>query len=172
MTTRTSNFDFSVYNYQGKGEIKNLIHFIKEKNRQGIRVFISYDRDRQSNSFNKNIKKKCKVEKIFGFKKDFESSFPPKILKYTIEDYIKRYTKSKIKPSINDIEGLLAKPQPFLKSFMEKYQIQINKTKLGNILGKVMADVVNQHWNEIFNKKDKKKIFNFEIFEFLKFLIS
>jgi len=172
LTTRASNFDFSVYNYQGKGEIKNLIHFIKEKNRQGIRVLISYDKDRQSDSFNKKIKKKCKVENFFGFKKDFESSFPPKILKYTIEDYIKRYTESKIKLSIKDIEELLSKPQPFLKSFKEKYQIQINKTRLGNILGKVMASVVNQYWNEIFNKKWKKGKFNFEIFTFLKFLIS
>ena len=171
LTTRASNFDFSVYNYQGKGEIKNLIHFIKEKNRQGIRVFISYDKDRQSDSFTKKIKKKCKVEKIFGFKKDFESSFPPKILKYTIEDYIKKYTKSKIKLSIKDIENLLSKPQPFLESFKKKYRIQINKPKLGNILGKVMASVVNQYWNEIFNKKHKKKIFNFEIFTFLQILI-
>lgn len=72
LTTRALNFDFPVYNYQGKGEIKNLIHFIKEKNRQGIRVLISYDKDRQSDSFSEKIKKKCEVGKFFGFKKYFE----------------------------------------------------------------------------------------------------
>jgi hypothetical protein len=172
LTTRASNFDFSTYNYQGKGEIKNLIHFVKEKNRQGIRVFISYDKDRQSDSFNKKIKKKCKVEKIFEFKKDFESSFPPKILKYALEDYIKRYTKLKIKLNIKDIDDLLSQTGPFLKSFEKKYNIKINKVKLGSILGKVMASIVNQHWNEIFNKKQKKKSFRPQIFKFLKFLIS
>jgi len=74
---------------------------------------ISYDKDRQSNSFTKNIKKKCKVEKFFGFKKDFESSFPPKILKYAIECYIEKYTKSKIELTIKDIENLFLEQQPF-----------------------------------------------------------
>jgi len=172
LTTKASNFDFSTYNYRGKGEIKNLIHFIKEKNRQGIRVFISYDSDRQSASFGRSIKKKCKIEKIFCFKKDFEGSFPPEILKYALEDYIKRFTKLKIKLNTSDINNLLLQKEAFLKSFEIQYNIKVNKTKLGSILGKIMAKVVNQYWNEIFNKKQKKAILKFEIFKFLKFLIS
>lgn len=172
LTTRVSNFDFSVYNYQGKGEIKNLVHFVKEKKRQGIRVFVSYDNDRQSNSFNKKLKTKCEVDKFFIFKKDFESSFPPQVLKDALEVYLKKYTSSKIKLEVKDIKNLLSKNEPFLKSFENKYKIKINKVKLGNLLGEIMASMVIRYWNEIFNKKHKKKIFNFEIFKFLKFLIS
>ncbi len=156
LTTRISNFDFSTYNYQGKGEIKNLIHFIKEKNRQGVRVFIAYDTDRQSTSFNKKIKKRCKIEKFFYFKKDFESSFPPEILKYAIEDYIKRFTKLKVKLDIKDLNDLISQKESFLKSFEKKYNIKINKAKFGSILGKIMASIISRYWNEIFKKKRKK----------------
>lgn len=176
LTTRASNFDFSVYNYQGKGEVKNLVHFIKEKNRQGIRVFVSYDKDRQSDSFIKRIKKKCEVERFFGFKKDFESSFPLKVLEFAVKEYIKRYVKIKSgKKRLNskDIQDLLKQPQPFIKVLEQKYNLKINKVRFGSILGKVMAEIVNHYWNEIFNKKKRKKrIFEAEIFKFLKFLLS
>jgi len=58
--------------------------------------------------------------------------------------------------TIKDIENLFLEQQPFLKSFKEKYQMQINKRKLGNILGKVMASVVDRYWNEILTKDTKE----------------
>jgi hypothetical protein len=44
------NFDFGVYVYGGKGTLKNLVHYILEKNRQGIRVNLCLDFDGQSQS--------------------------------------------------------------------------------------------------------------------------
>ncbi len=171
LTAKYANFDFPVYSYRGKGEIQNLIHFIKEKNRQGIRVLLSYDMDRQSDSFIKNIKKKCVIEKTFGFNQDFESSFPPKILKYSLDSYIKRYTKLKISLNEKDVADLLTQQKPFLKIFSQKYNVKINKVKFGEIMGKIMAGILYQHWNDVFNKPMKAP-FNYEIFKFLKYLVT
>lgn len=171
--TGLANFDFPIYNYQGKGELRNLVHFIKEKNRQGIRVFVSYDQDRQPDRFVKKLKKKCKVERVFEFERDFESSFPPKLLDFALKDYAKRYVKSgKIKSDIKDIQELLKQDRPFIKSFEQKYNLKISKVKLSSILAKIMAGIVRRYWSEIFNKKTRKKSFNAEIFDFLRFLIS
>lgn len=172
LATRYANFDFSIHNYQGKGEIQNLVHFIKEKNRQGIKVLLSYDKDRQSNSFINAIKKKCTISKDFGFAKDFEGSFPPKILKYALDEYLKKYTKHRLKLAIQDISGLQSQNEPFLVLFKKKFDIAINKVKLGKILGRIMSGIVYNHWNEIFNNKRKKAVFNHEIFKFLRFLMS
>lgn len=172
LATRYANFDFSVHNYQGKGEIQNLVHFIKEKNRQGIKVLLSYDKDRQSNSFINGVKKKCTIAKDFGFAKDFEGSFPPKILKYALDEYIKKYTKQKLTIALQDIADLQSGTAPFLVLFKKKFNISINKVKLGKILGDVMAGIVYNHWSEIFNDKKKQTKFNYEIFKFLKFLMS
>jgi len=173
LTTKFSSFDFSIYNYKGKGEIQNLNHFIKEKNRQGIMVYISYDSDKKSKSFINKIKSKCRVEKFFGFEKDFESSFPPRVLELALKDYIKRYNKSNhISVDIKVIKDLLKQPQPFIKAFEQKYIVKINKVKLSSILAKVMADIIFHYWNKIFNEKNKEKFFTYEVFKFLKFLIT
>lgn len=171
LTTKYVYLGFPIYNYKGKGERQNLVHFINEKNRQGIRVYLSYDTDRQSDSFIKNIKNKCKIEKTFGFTQDFESSFPPGILKHALESYIKWYTKLELILNEKDIAELLSHQESFLKLFNQKYNVTINKVKLGEILGKIMAGVLCRHWDDVFNKPQKAP-FNYEIFKFLKYLVS
>jgi len=172
LTNKSANFDFPIYNYQGKNNLQNLVHFIKEKNRQGIKVYLSYDKDRQSDSFIDKIKKKCKVTKIFGFEDDFEKSFPAIILKYSLEKYFKKFLKEQKTFTINNIKNLLSTDQHFIISVQKSYKKTINKQKLGYILGGIMASIVLHNWDEIFNKKHKKKAFSYEIFKFLKFLIS
>lgn len=170
LSTAYLYFEFPIYNYEGKGDIQNLVHFIKEKNRQAIKVCISYDKDNHADSFIKNIKSKCKINKVFGFKKDFESSFPPKILKDALEYYISKYVKEARIIDINDIINLLAQKESFLKLFNSKFNVKINKPKLGRILGQIVSKILSGHWNEIFNE-EKNANFDYEIFKFLKFIV-
>ena len=168
--TIIANLDFPIYNYKGKNNVQNLVHYIKEKNRQGIKVLLTYDTDGQTDNFLERLKKnKCKIEDTFGFVRDFESSFPPKFFKFALENYIKRYCSSELRLNIADIRRLLKKPPPVVVSFKQEYGINISKAKLGLILGRIMINVIERHWNDIFYRK--KKSYEAEIYKFLDFVI-
>jgi hypothetical protein len=166
LSTKLANFDFPVYDYHGKGNAQNLAYFIKEKNRQGIRVLLSYDKDRRSDSFVKKVKEKSSIEKVFRFEKDFESSFPPKLLKYALESYIQKYTKLSITIDIADIRQFIIENGSFLRLFEKKYGVKINKVKFSKILGIIVAGIVYDHFTDLLKKK------KYEIYSFLRFLIS
>lgn len=164
-----ASFDFPVYNYQGKGNVQNLDHYVKEKNRQGVKVLLTYDKDNRSESFLQRFKKKkCKIEAAFGFRKDFESSFPPHFLKRALEIYTERYCGHKIKITVPEIRSLLGGNAPFLKLFEQKHGFTLSKAKLGRILGKIMRNLLQSNWEGVFSTKTKP--FSAEIFKFMRFL--
>lgn len=169
--TGAANFDVELKNYKGKGNVQNLVYYIKEKNRQGVRVLLTYDKDASSTNFVKKVRKrKCKLGKTFGFRKDFEGAFPPLFLKTALETYMRRYCDSRKSLDVKLIRRILRRSMPFIKSFENEYNVGISKAKLGIILGEIMSDVLDRFWNDIFNKK--KRQFSSEIFKFLKFVMS
>lgn len=175
LTTRAANFDSPIYCYGGKGELRNLLRFIQEKNRQGIRVFLSFDNDGDSNAkiFISKIKKKCNVHKVFGFPRDFESSFSSEMLAIALNYYLTKFSRKKLKKvTIKDVNRLLRQVKPFIRSFEHEWEIAISKPKLGKILGGLTADIIKKEWNDIFNRKRKKKKHKAAIFRFMKFLMQ
>jgi hypothetical protein len=75
------NFDFAVYIYEGKGSLKNLVHYVAEKNTQGIRVDLSVDYDgrSQSKSFIEKLTQSCARSRAFlGLGVISRSPFRPK----------------------------------------------------------------------------------------------
>lgn len=172
LLTRFGSLDFPIFAYRGKDQIQNLIHFIREKNRQGVLVYLTFDKDRQSDAFLRRITRSCKVEKRFGFKRDFESSFDPAMIADASNIYIRRYTKQKLTLTTGDIQVLLAENKPFSKSLEERFSVSIKKPIFGGILGELIAAVLNNHWNEIMNKRRTKRMFRYEIYTFLNFLVK
>jgi len=165
------NLDFPIHDYKGKGNVQNLVQYIKEKNRQGVKVFLTYDKDGRADTFlNKLKKRRCKLHGTFGFTRDFESSFPPGILKSALETYVKRYRGRHVELEVSVIRKLLKRRKPFVVSFEEEYGLQVNKAKLAVLLGRIMIDIIELHWNDIFNWK--KKAFGAEIYRFLKFIVG
>lgn len=165
----SSPFDRPFYAYQGKAQIQNLIHYIREKNNQGVEVYLSFDKDTQSTSFLSKIKSKCRIRKVFGFRVDFESSFPPELLTDALLAYQKKYLKSNLKITVKDIRDILTKRQSFAYAIKIKYGFSLNKKHFAIILGKLLSPYIRQYWNEIFNEKPKG-FFNAEIFKFIKFI--
>jgi hypothetical protein len=169
--TRILSFDFPVYAYGGKGEIRNLVHLIREKNRQGVRVYLSYDKDRQSKSFVRKLQNACKVEKFFGFRRDFEAAFPSAILALACNEYSENLGKSNPKVTPREIEQLLKSRRPFVAAFHDRTTIQLNKVRFGHILGRVMAGTIDQRWDKIFNQRPTRREYRTEVYRFIRFLV-
>jgi len=131
------NFDFDVYSFGGKGNITNLVHLIKEKNRQGIRVDLSYDLDGKSDDFQRKLAAQCKVETWFAFTRDFESAFPSRILSEAANRYLNRFTKSDAQVTPEQMEVLLRDPLPFVDALGRDLRVKIRKPKFGAILAEL-----------------------------------
>ena len=172
LLTRFIHLDFQVYTYGCKGEANNLAHFIKEKNRQGLKVFVVYDKDGREKSFVNKIKKRSQVEDFFAFSRDFESAFPPEILTAALNDYLTRYVEGSVPFIPDDVQGLLDDKESFIKALEKKHGISISKPKLGTILGVAMSVILERRWNEIFNSEVASENYDYEIFEFVKFLVE
>lgn len=168
--TTIANLDFPTHNYQGKGNIQNLAHYIREKNRQGIKVLLTYDEDGHHESFLRKLTtQKCRLEDDFGFTKDFENSFPPQILKLALEDYVRRHCNLRLEFDVAVIRKLLKRRRPFILCFKEESGIDVSKAKLAIILGEIMINQLERHWNDIFYLR--KRAFGAEIYRFLNFII-
>ena len=168
--TDSINFDLPIHNYRGKGELKNLVHYIKEKNRQGIRVLLSNDRDGQAFTFHEKLKKRgCIIDNHFGFKYEFEKAFAPGVLRNALRIYSRQHLDSKVNPRLKDVEEFLSDQRPFLISVKQAYSISITKPKFAGILGKLTAEVIIADFNKVFNEKHVQ--YDFEIFDFLKFVM-
>lgn len=164
--TGYSNLEFHIHNYKGKGNLRNLVQYVQEKNRQAIKVILITDND--GITFVETLKKnKCKFEHIFSFSKDFENSFPPPILKQAIDNYINHYCNTEIMVSIEDIRKLKRKKRAFTKAFKENYNIELSKPKFANILGKIMAIIISYRPNGKYNHEKSR----LEIFRFIRFLM-
>lgn len=172
LTTRLASFDFSVHDYSGCGNANNLVNFIKEKNRQGVKVLFTHDKDGRGKSFVSKIKDKSNVEGFFAFSRDFESAFPPEVLTGALNTYLTKYVENSTSFTTDDVQGLLDDKGPFIKALEKEHGISICKPKLGTILGVAMSVILEQRWNEIFNRKGISRKYNYEIFKFLKFLVK
>jgi hypothetical protein len=166
MSTELTNFDFTVYPYGGKGQVKNLIQYIREKNRQGLRVHLVYDRDRQSDTFLEKLHSQCLIEKSFGFERDFEGSFPPHILNKAIQEYVRRYAKAPLEGDTLPIDELLGSHKPVIVALEEKLGLKISKAKLGVILAELTLPETPV-WAEVTNERPLST----ELGRFLKFLM-
>ena len=166
MNSTVMNFDFSVYVYSGKGEANNLVHYIRELNRQGVRVDLSYDSDRQAASFLEKLDRSCTIQSRFGFKSDFEGSFPAGILFAALLEYLRRYQQATIVLTQSDVESLLADRKPFIFGFEEKFGLGISKPKLGAILGETVLQN-GALWDAVFKTSSQAS----EIAEFLRFVM-
>jgi hypothetical protein len=161
----SSNYDFEIYNYNGKGNRKNLVHYIKEKNRQGIKVVLTYDKDGKEDTLRRNLREsKCKIDGIFGFRRDFEHSFPSLILFKSIIQY-----SNNVSISIKKMNELLGSTDNFTRLLEKEIGIIINKPKLARLLGTNLERVLRYHFNDIYNNKNSKK-YNAEIYKFLKYI--
>jgi hypothetical protein len=161
------NYDFEIYNYNGKGNRNNLVHYIKEKNRQGIKVVLTYDTDGKEDTIIRNLRKsKCKIDGYYGFRRDFEHAFPSLILFKSIIQ-----CSSNVSISIKKMNELLSSPDNFIRLLEKEIGIIINKPKLARLLGTNLERVLRFHFNDIFNNKNTKK-YNAEIFKFLKYILT
>jgi len=168
-----ANFNVDVYNYAGKGQIVSLARYINEKNRQGIKVSIVCDIDGNSqttDSFLKKLKEKCTVNSEFKFKRDFENAIPPEINLEAINKYLSVYKATIKSLQLKDVESCLSAKKPYIKALEEKLNISIDKVKLAEIYGDIFIYIIKWNWHKIFNGKDQN--FDYEIFDFLRFVIS
>jgi hypothetical protein len=164
-------FDFDVYNYQGKGNVQALWRYIKEKNRQGIRTRIVYDKDGTTRSFLGKLKsKQCKIDGSFGFSRDFESAFGSDYLKVAIAVYSKQYIGKQLTLKSSDIDQLRAKRRPVIAEIENLCGINVSKAKLGAILGSLIIPAINEHWNDVFNRH--RRAYSDEIFAFMRFMVK
>jgi hypothetical protein len=160
------NFDFDVYSFNGKGNIGNLVHLIREKNRQGIRVDLSYDLDGKSSDFESKLTTQCKVESSFAFTRDFENAFPASILGEAVNHYIQKFTSLQVKVDPEQIKAMLSDKLTFIDVLSRFLRIAIKKPKLGGILAELtLAD--GSIWNEVTNEQSVKT----EIAKFLRFVM-
>jgi hypothetical protein len=163
------NFDFAVYVYEGKGSLKNLVHYVTEKNRQGIRVDLSVDCDSQSQgkSFVEKLTQTCAIQSVFGFRRDFEAAFPPELLHSAVQEYLRLFTKLDSEAvTLADIQSLLADQKPFALAFEQKLGVSISKPKLGTILGEVVLGT-GAIWEGVVNTSSECS----EIARFVRFLM-
>jgi hypothetical protein len=141
LSANVLNFDFSLKVYGGKAQVANLVHYIQERNRQGVRVDLSYDSDRQATSFLEKLKSSCTVQEFFGFQRDFENAFPPEVLHAALLEYLQTYAPPPVAALTPDaIEDLLKQPKPFILAFEERFGVNISKPKLGTLLAKAVID--------------------------------
>ncbi len=134
------NFDFSLYVYEGKAQVANLVHYIRERNRQGVRVDLCYDSDGQTDSFLEKLALSgCSVESRFRFQRDFEAAFPPELLHTAAHEYLRRYTNVPADSlSSLTVTDLLAQSKPFVRAFEEHFKISVSKPQLGVLLAEAV----------------------------------
>ena len=166
MNSTVMNFDFSVYVYGGKGEVNNLVHYIRELNRQGVRADLSFDSDRQTTSFLEKLERSCTIQSRFGFKSDFEGSFPSNILLAALTEYVNQYRTETIAPTQPDIESLLSGQKPFVLLFEKKFGFSISKPKLGVILAEIVLQT-GTIWDAVVKTSSEAS----EIAQFLRFVM-
>lgn len=131
------NFDFDVYSFDGKRNITNLVHLIREKNRQGVRVDLSYDLDGEPDNFKEKLAAQCKVESWFAFSRDFENAFPARILSEAVNRYLRRFTKSDAQVTLEQVEVLLRDSLPFMDALGRDLRLKISKPRFGVILAEL-----------------------------------
>lgn len=168
-----ANFNVETYCYKGKNQIVSLSRYIDEKTRQGIKVNIVCDVDGNSqvtDSFLNKLKGKCTVNSEFKFKRDFENSIPPIINLEAINKYLNVYKPTVKSLKLNDIEVALASKKPYIKVLEEKLNISMDKIKLAEIYGDIFIHIIKWNWHKIFNDKDQN--FDYEIYDFLRFVVS
>ncbi|HOI59885.1 MAG TPA: hypothetical protein PKU93_01015 [Candidatus Pacearchaeota archaeon] len=167
----SANFSFDIYSYGGKGALQNLVHYVKSKSKEGIKSVVIYDLDGSGKTLNvKKLKERCDVYKDFAFSKDFEDSFPPNILYSAIKKYINKYNIEKdIHISEEVVNSLMKNNNPFVDNFKIKYDIELSKVKLAEILGGEIDELLYENWDGIVNSKKKHK---YEIYNFIKFLVK
>lgn len=164
------NFDFEVYVYGGKGTLKNLVHYILEKNRQGIRVdlCVDFDGQVQSKSFLEKLgQHSCAIQRAFGFTRDFEAAFPPELLHSGLLQYLRLYTT--LDPTAvteSETRAFLADQRPFVLAFETKFSVSISKPKLGTILGEIVLGT-GAIWEGVVNTSSQCS----EIAQFVRFLM-
>lgn len=169
--TGYANFRFDVYNYKGKGNIRNLIQYIKEKNRQGVKVLMIYDCDGTATTFVRRLRDRgCKIYASFGFKWDFEGSFPPKQLHQAVASYYHRYQLDSQLPTVHQIRTILKSNCPFVVQYEKEFGIALSKPKLSVLLAEQMAVFLEYNWNDVFNRNLKS--LRYEVYDFLKFVTN
>jgi hypothetical protein len=168
--TRSSWLDFSTYTYAGKGEVMHLVHLINDNSLKGTRVNLSYDSDGKSEAFLNKLKQYCHLDRVFGFKRDFEASFPPEILANAIKAYDDRYSKKRVNITPDQVAALLKEKAAFLYAAGKQLGIEFNKPKLGAILAEQIAPEIDEFWSQIMNDEASDMFQRFEIHGFLKFL--
>lgn len=166
------NAEFDVKAYEGKGQVQNLIRLVQEKNKEGIRVDLAYDKDGHSDSFLDKLKKSCEVQSYFGFERDFENSFPSSVLRAAVCKYMEEYEKyTKVPPSDltgEVMESLMKHPKPFVLAFRDHFGMELSKPKLGEILANDFLADGRLLWEGTVAKSDKECS---EIGRFLRFAL-
>jgi hypothetical protein len=167
--TGASNFDFDIYCYNGKGNVRNLEHYIKEQNRRGVRVLLSYDRDGGDSTFAQRLKGKgCRLAGHFGFKKDLESAFPDDLLQSALDEYLFRI-KYRLPISVSGLRRSRLASIPFLRAVEEEHAIQVKKPLFAAILGDTVGMELLDKWDVVFNNTPTRSLP--EIYRFLKFVM-
>jgi hypothetical protein len=104
---------------------------------------------------------------VFGFRRDFEAAFPVELLHAGVQEYLRQFTE--LGPdavALTDIQTLLADQKPFTRAFEEKFGVNLNKPKLGTILGEVVLGTA-AIWEGVVNTSSECS----EIARFLRFLM-
>jgi hypothetical protein len=171
LSSRATWLDFSTYTYRGKGEIMHLVHLLKDNKNKGARIYLVYDTDGKANAFLKRLTQECELDAIFGFKRDFEGSFPPDILCSAIQEYALKYTRKSLMISPEEVETWLTQNAGFLYVTGKKLNIEFNKPKFGIILADLIARQIEEFWGPIMNNEPSGVFQRYEIHDFLKFLV-
>jgi hypothetical protein len=116
----------------------------------------------------------CRIAKRFAFTRDFESAFPPEMLATAVNKYAKDVAKSHLRVSVLDVGTLLQDAKPFAVAFKERYGFELSKPRFAVILGVLMSRDLEErgHWYDAFNKRPPAKPFRYEVYKFLKFIMS
>lgn len=173
--TKYANLNFELYEYEGKTEIPNLARYINEKSRQGVRVNLTCDNDgntQQTDSFIEKLERKCSLNKIFRFDRDFENSIPVGITKEAVEIYLSEYAPETPRLSLEELKQMLEDKLSFIKALNLKLRLTIDKVKLAKIYGRLFVPIIMQNWNNIINTQSPEGEFNYEIYEFLRFAVK
>ena len=162
--------DCDVHNYKGKGNIQNLIHYIHEKTRQGLEVYLTLDSDGQKDSFEDTLKRnECSISGTFAFQTDFEHSFPGYVLRSAIDEYSSIRLKGSLHVALRDIRDFLTGKNPIDKWVERKYAIKLRKKDLAQMLAKEMAPILFTRYKDLRDRR--KRVSTWEISKFLKFVM-
>lgn len=171
--TRFMNLDADIHNYNGKGEVTNLVNYINEKTRQGVKVNLICDADgniEKTNAFISKLEKRCNIKSKFIFKKDFESAMPPAITSKVLNAYFDKYKLTSKGISPEDVLRIIDSNIPLIKYIEQANTIEMNKRELALLYAREFAPIIKTNWNRIFNERDIT-IYGDEIYEFLMFII-